>query len=108
MKLYYLKTCDTCRKAKAALKGQGAELIEIRDDGIPREELSEWLDRVGDEILVNRKSKTWRDLSDAARARPAIELLLENPILMKRPVVVVGNDIHVGWSAAVQASLGIE
>jgi len=64
MKLYGLKNCDTCRKALKALPG--AELVDVRADGVPEAVLQRALDRFG-EALVNTRSTTWRGLDEATR-----------------------------------------
>lgn len=107
MILYHLKTCDTCRKAVAALKPRSPTLVDIRAEGVPRATLQGWLDKLGPDLLVNRKSTTWRGLSEAERAAPPLDLLLAHPTLMKRPVIVDGNTVHVGWGPAVRAALGV-
>lgn len=111
MKFYGLKTCDTCKKAQKALGAAGVsfDVIDVRADGVSVEDLQRWLDKVGDEVLVNRRSTTWRGMDEAARAEAsgagAAALLAANPTLIKRPVIVVGDDVHVGWTKDVQAAL---
>ena len=110
MIIYGLKTCDTCKKAIKALAGQAPEVLDVRADGVPEAVLSEWLDQLGPEVLVNTRSTTWRGLDEATRsqagtAEGALGLLKEHPTLMKRPVIVTGDAVHVGWSKAVQEAL---
>ena len=69
--------------------------------------MQKWLDEHGDAVLVNRKSTTWRGLDDQARQQPVMALLLENPALIKRPVIVSGDNIFVGWTVEVQTALGL-
>ena len=108
MQLYHLKSCDTCRKARKTLADRDPELIEIRETPVPVEVLAEWLEKVGADVLLNRKSTTWRGLSDAERAGEPLDLLTAHPTLMKRPVIVDGDAVYVGWAPAVRASLGLE
>ena len=109
---YGLKSCDTCRKAVKALEraGRPVTYVDVRDDGVPAERLIDWLTALGPERLVNRRSTTWRGLSEVERAGAgspggAAALLAAHPTLMKRPVIVDGATIHVGWSAAVEKAL---
>jgi len=106
MQLYGLKTCDTTRKALKTLRNAGVEVtyIDVRDDGVPAELLSQFIFAFGDK-LVNKRSTTWRGLSDSKRAGDAHALLLEHPTLMKRPVIHVGKDLHLGWTKDVEAAL---
>lgn len=106
MQIYHLKTCDTCRKAIKALAERAPDLIEIRQDGVPPEMLKHLLDHFGSDQVVNRKSTTWRGLNEADKARPPLELLQEHPTLLKRPVIVDGDVMHLGWTIHVQTALG--
>ncbi|WP_407492223.1 arsenate reductase family protein [Pseudooceanicola sp. MF1-13] len=104
MQLIGLKTCDTCRAARKALPD--AQFVDARDDGVDDAILSAALDRFGDD-LVNKRSTTWRGLDDDQRARPAMDLLKDHPTLMKRPLIVDGDRMVLGWSKASQAELGV-
>lgn len=106
MQLYGLKTCDTTRKALKTLREAGLEVtyIDVRSDGVPADLLS-WLLVAFGEELVNRRSTTWRGLSDSERAGDAHELLLAHPTLMKRPVIHTDEDFYLGWGKDVQAQL---
>ena len=75
MKFYGLKTCDTCKKAQKALSAAGVsfDVIDVRADGVAEAELQRWLDKVGDEVLVNRRSTTWRGMDEGARAQASGE-----------------------------------
>lgn len=103
MILYGLKTCDTCRKAMKALPG--AEFRDVRADGVPDAVLEEAGARFG-EALLNTRSTTWRGLSEAERARPPLDLIRAHPALMKRPLIVDGEAMHLGWTKDVQSALG--
>ncbi|MCH2075625.1 MAG: arsenate reductase [Rhodobacteraceae bacterium] len=101
MKLYGLKSCDTCRKARKALPA--AEFVDVRADGVPTDVLGAALAEFGD-ALVNRKSTTWRGLDEDARARDPLELLKDEPTLMKRPLIVDSGRMTLEWSADVAAA----
>ena len=112
MTFYGLKTCDTCKKALKALQaaGRSPEVVDVRSDGVPEQMMAAWLAKLGPEVLVNTRSTTWRGLGASERAQAgsqegALALLSANPTLMKRPVIVEGDEIHVGWTKAVQAAL---
>ena len=99
MRFFGLKNCDTCRKALASIRADGGQpvVIDVRSDGVAKADLKRFVAAFGDAI-VNRRSTTWRGLSDAERAGDALALLKAHPTLMKRPVIE--NDdgaLSLGW-----------
>ena len=105
MDIYGLKTCDTCRKAIKALPG--ARFVDVRAEGVPAEVMQAAQEAFAD-ALVNTRSTTWRGLSEAERQKPHGVLLVEHPTLMKRPLIVDGATLHLGWTKDVQAALGVD
>ena len=111
--LYGIKTCDTCRKAMKALDaaGRAYDFVDLRADADMTALAPKWLAAVGTDTLVNRKSTTWRSLSDADKAKAesdagAADLLAAHPTLVKRPVIESGGHVLVGWTAEVQKAVG--
>lgn len=104
MEIWGLKTCDTCRKAIAALPG--ARFRDIRAEPLSGDEITGLLANFG-EAAINRSSTTWRGLPEADRALPPAALLKAHPALMKRPVIRLGEAWHLGWTPAVRAALGV-
>lgn len=104
MIIYGLKTCDTCRKARKALPG--AAFVDVRDEGLPGDVLDGALAQFGEKLL-NTRSTTWRGLDDEARALLPAELIRRHPTVMKRPLVVDGGRMVLGWDKAAQAALGV-
>lgn len=104
MQLYGLKTCDTCRKALKLLID--AEFVDVRADGVPMAVLNAAHAQFGG-ALLNTRSTTWRGLPDAARAADPLELLVAHPTLMKRPLIVAGDQMYLGWTAQTRAALGV-
>lgn len=102
MEIYGIKSCDTCRKAVKALPE--ARFVDLRTEGIASELRAEALARFG-EALVNRRSTTWRGLSEEERAGAPEALLQAHPTLMKRPLIIRGDDMWLGWTKEVQAAL---
>ena len=110
MRLYGLKNCDSCKKAMKALAnaGQAVDFVDLRANPVSSDVLQGWLELVGDDTLVNRKSTTWRGLDPGQRVLPALDLLVAYPTLIKRPVIQANDAVFVGWTAAVKARLGCE
>lgn len=102
MRIYGLKTCDTCRKAIKALPG--ADYVDVRADGVEPADLKRFYETFG-EALVNRRSTTWRGLSETDRAGDPLEVLSAHPTLMKRPVIDADGTLYLGWGKEVQAAL---
>src|SRR3546814_11808850 len=91
--VYGLKNCDSCREALSLLKAGDAahRFHDLRADGLPTGQLPHWLGRVGWEVLLNRRSTTWRPLPDAEKvgvvAPVAARLVGPHPTLITRPVL---------------------
>ncbi len=102
--IYGIKSCDTCRNARKFLTEKEIEhrFHDLRDDGLDIQMLERWVDRLGWERLLNKKSLTWRkipevDRNDMSRDR-ALAAMIERPTLIKRPVIEDDNFIAVGFS----------
>ncbi len=102
MRLYGLKTCDTCRKALKSIPD--AEFFDVRIDGVPSEILAKAHAQFGD-ALLNTRSTTWRGLNEDERQRAPLELLRDHPTLMKRPLIEAGGQLYLGWTKPVQDTL---
>ncbi len=102
MKLYGKSTCTTCRDAKAYLNSLGAD-VEWRDYGkkpLSEVELKKLVGRRGVVEFVNPRSTPYRNLeldSSKLRKQETFDLLLEEVNLMKRPILVVGNEVVIGF-----------
>ncbi|MCL6284453.1 arsenate reductase [Ruegeria sp. 2012CJ41-6] len=105
MKLYGLKTCDTCRKALKSIPD--AELVDVRESGISEAVLTRALADFG-AALVNTRSTTWRQLDARARELPQLQLLQSHPTLMKRPLIERDGDLFLGWTPQTRAALGVD
>ena len=100
--VYGIKQCDTVRKALKWLDQQGIDhqFHDFRTDGLTAELLQAWLDSEFAGKLVNRRSTTWRQLSEAQRqseGEALLNLLIEHPTLIKRPVFVTDQIMAVGF-----------
>jgi len=100
--VYGIKQCDTCRKALKWLSLQGIEhrFHDFRIDGLDAGLLQGWMSSSSADRLVNRRSTSWRQLSEQQRnlqGDSQIQLLLEFPTLIKRPVFVTEDIIAVGF-----------
>jgi arsenate reductase (glutaredoxin) len=96
--IYGIKNCDTMKKARAWLDKHGVDYAfhDYKTAGIERERLERWEKKVGWEALLNRAGTTFRKLSDKDKqvgdAKKAIALMLDQPSMIKRPVLDLGRD----------------
>ena len=102
--VYGIKSCDTCRRAKEFLEDRNIEfrVHDLREDGLDIQMLERWAARIDWERLLNRKSLTWRRLPEADRTDitkdRAFALMLDQPTLVKRPVLEHESFFAVGFS----------
>jgi arsenate reductase (glutaredoxin) len=95
--IYGINNCDTMKKARAWLDKHGVvyEFHDYRTAGIARERLEAWSKKVGWETLLNQAGTTFRKLSDEEKsgldAKKAIALMLDQPSMIKRPVLDLGS-----------------
>ncbi|MBO6885019.1 MAG: arsenate reductase [Marivita sp.] len=102
MILYGLKTCDTCRKALKVLPN--AEFVDVSMTSVPDGILDRAMAQFGEKIL-NTKSTTWRGLDETERAKDPKTLLVTHPKLMKRPLIVDGDALYLGWDKTTQEAI---
>lgn len=114
MKLFGLKNCDTCRKAVKELgaAGRAFDFFDVRSDGVNHEDIFRWVDAVGQDLLINRRGTTWRGLPEERKSisdrKEAIALMLDNPALIKRPVIEMDDGrVFVGWGRDTKDALGL-
>jgi arsenate reductase len=104
--IYGIKNCDTMKKARAWLDDHGVAYAfhDYKVAGIERGRLEIWAQAVGWETLVNRSGQTFRKLPDKDKEdlneKKAIKLLLDQPSMIKRPVLDVGGKLLVGYKPA--------
>jgi arsenate reductase len=101
--LYGIKNCDTVKKAKNWLESSNIDFQfhDFRVDGLEEKQLSEWVKELGWEVLVNKRSTTWKQLDNKTRDTMdeslAIITMLAHPTLIKRPVLDTGHERLVGF-----------
>jgi Spx/MgsR family transcriptional regulator len=109
--LYGIPNCDTMKKARNWLESRDIayEFHDYKKSGVTRAKLAAWVKAVGWEVLLNRAGTTFRKLPDETKEnvdqRKAIELMLEQPSMIKRPVLERGATLLVGFSPEKYAAL---
>lgn len=108
---YGIPNCDTVKKARVWLDGQGIayEFHDYKKAGANEAKLVAWCDAKGWETILNRAGTTFKKLPDADKADltqdKAVALMLDQPSMIKRPVVEIPGGLLVGfklpeWEAA--------
>ena len=107
IQLYGIKNCDTVKKALVYLNNHDIDyqFIDFRQNPISKQVLIKMVDSVGWELLINKRSTTYRSLSEEEKSNINYDLVLSLPTLIKRPVMVRGENILVGFSEQQYAKL---
>lgn len=113
--IYGIKNCDTIRKARRWLEEHGVEyrFHDHRTDGLDPLRLRAWAETLGWEKLLNRNGTTFRKLPPQRRENldeeTAIELMLDQPALIRRPLLERGETLQLGFKPTEYAALfGVE
>lgn len=99
-KIYYLKTCDTCRRILKSIPLEGFVLQDIKTEPITVAQLEE-MHRLTNsyEALFSRRSKKYAAMNlkgENLSEKDYKQLILEEYTFLKRPVIIVGTDIFIG------------
>ena len=109
--MYGIKNCDTVKKAKKWLDSNGIEFTfhDYRKDGLSDELLSSLESTLGWETLLNKRGTTWRKLpeekKEAINKETAMSIMLDNPAIIKRPILDTQKSLELGFSDAAYQQL---
>ena len=99
MLIYGLKNCDKCRAARKVLLN--SVFVDLRENPFPKMEICALVENYGDDI-VNKKSTTWRSLTEADRQLTTTDLLEAHPTLFKRPIIKDSEGHYTfGWTKGI-------
>lgn len=104
--VYGIPNCGTVKKARAWLEANGIPYIfhDYKKAGAPAANLERWCREAGWERIINRAGTTFKKLPSEARehldAKSARQLMLEQPSMIKRPVVEHPDGILIGFDPA--------
>ena len=108
--VFGIKNCDTVKKARAWLDaaGIGYAFHDYKTAGIDAATLESWCADFGWDAVLNRAGTTFRKLPEAAREGldqgRAIELMLGQPSMIKRPMLVDGPRRLLGFKPEAYAA----
>lgn len=102
--MYGIPNCDTIKKTIAWFKKNNTATVfhDYKKEGITKEKLAEWCSKVGWEVLLNKKSSTWRGLSfeeqnKVTNQSSAIQIMRQQNSIIKRPVIEWEGIVMVGF-----------
>jgi len=108
LKVFGIPNCGQVKKSQKWLKDRGIEFEfhDYKKQDITKKQLSDWCKIVDWEILLNKRSRTWKELSEKELSQAdrssltqakAITLMQQHPTLIKRPVIQKDKSITVGF-----------
>lgn len=109
--IYGIKNCDTMKKARTWLEGQGIayDFHDYKASGVSREALQRWTAALGWETVLNRAGTTFRALPDTDKQDlnedKAIALMLAQPSMIKRPVLDHDGKLTAGFKPEIYGGL---
>lgn len=109
--LYGISNCDTVKKARRWLDQRQIpyQFHDFRKDGLSQAHVNAWFAQLTVDELLNKRSRTWRDLPESEKhlgdIHQAVALCCKYPTLLKRPVLVSGRRIVVGFDPENYTSL---
>ena len=104
--IYGIANCDTIKKTKQWLTEREItfEFHDYRKQGLNPSLLRDWVHDLGWDLMINKRGTTWRQLSELVKTNidkeSAIQIMLDNPAIIKRPLLVKGRERHLGFSEA--------
>lgn len=103
--IYGIKNCSTMKKAFAWLDEQGLDyhFHDYKKEGVPEQQLHQWISTLGWETVINQRGTSWRKLPEEVRdhmdAVHAVSVAQDNPSIIKRPILETDHGVLAGFSA---------
>ena len=101
--IYGIKTCDKVKKAVSWLQNNGIEYqyVDLRSKTFDNSKVDDWLRQFGSAQLLNKKSRTWRNLDESITSNiqgsQILSLLVEYPTLIKRPILESSDKLIIDF-----------
>ena len=106
--IYGIPNCDTVKKVFAWFKANKItfQFYNYKTEGISAAKLKDWCEKEGWQLLLNKKSTTWKNVSaefpnGITTQAQAIKLMQENTSIIKRPVIEINGTILIGFDEPV-------
>ena len=103
IKIYGIPNCDTMKKARKWLEDNNLEyeFHDYKKLGVPEKSLMQWVKKAGWDTVLNKRGTTWRKLPEHIKENidesSAIQVMIDNPSAIKRPVLESGNMLLIGF-----------
>ena len=112
--LYGIKNCDTVKRCRDWLSARRVDFNfhDYKTVGVDRATVEQWVDEHGWEIVLNRAGTTFKKLPEADKANldasKAVDLMLAQPSMIKRPILDLGDRRIVGFKPEIyEAALAV-
>lgn len=109
--LYGIKNCDSVKKAQKWLLENNINYSfhDFKSQGLDNNLLTEFTKKSSWQLLLNKRSTSFRNLSEEIKNNltddVAFNAVLEQPTLLKRPLLAINNELHVGFKAPLYQEL---
>lgn len=103
--IYGIKNCDTMKKAFRWLEEHQIEyrFHDYKKEVLETETAKAWIDELGWEAIINKRGTTWRKLDEETKSNMnnalAVDTIINQPSMIKRPLVIIKGSIHLGFNA---------
>jgi arsenate reductase (glutaredoxin) len=104
--LFGIANCDTVKKARVWLEGQGIKhaFHDYKKAGVTEAQLGKWCAELGWEVVLNRSGTTFRNLDASDKENlgeaKAITLMQAQPSMIKRPIAEHAGGLLIGFKAS--------
>lgn len=111
--LYGIPNCDQVARARRWLQENKVDydFFDFKKQTLKLEVLRNWLEQLGADKLINKRSATWRQLSKqqqtdliqldsklgTEQAQTTLQIVVSKPTLIKRPVLCYKDQVHLGF-----------
>ncbi len=109
--IYGIKNCDTMKKAFKWLAENNIDYSfhDYKKQGISTELAQKWIKTIPLDELINKRGTTWRKLDDDTKnslsVDTAAQLIMNNTSLVKRPLLDVDGEFHLGFKPDTYAEI---
>ncbi|WP_417528259.1 ArsC family reductase [Marinomonas shanghaiensis] len=111
IQIFGIKNCDTMKKAFRWLDDNNIEYSfhDYKKSALDEATAKVWIETMGWESIINKRGTTWRKLDEETKSTMnddnAIHIMIAQPSIIKRPLIVAKGSIYLGFSAEEYANI---